>query len=106
MARLKRNRELARGGSFGDVQAVAGGRLLVSTTAGRIYSFAASGSGKRIQGKDRAQVLKEANRRLASAPKDLEALSAIGGVACPAMLTAPTLLRGERPAAVNSAEGP
>ena len=36
------------------------------------------GAKKRLQGKDRSQVLKEANRRLASNPKDLEALSALG----------------------------
>jgi Tfp pilus assembly protein PilF len=36
---------------------------------------------RRLQGKDRAQILKEANRRLASNPKDPEALAAIGSVA-------------------------
>jgi tetratricopeptide (TPR) repeat protein len=36
---------------------------------------------RRLQGKDRAQVLKEANRRLASNPKDLEALAALGSMA-------------------------
>jgi tetratricopeptide (TPR) repeat protein len=35
----------------------------------------------RLQGKDKTQVLKEANRRLASNPKDPEALAAIGSVA-------------------------
>jgi tetratricopeptide (TPR) repeat protein len=37
--------------------------------------------GKRLQAKDRPQILKEANRRLASNPKDLEALAALGGLA-------------------------
>jgi tetratricopeptide (TPR) repeat protein len=36
---------------------------------------------KKLQGRDRAQVLKEATRRLASNPKDLEALAAIGAIA-------------------------
>jgi tetratricopeptide (TPR) repeat protein len=40
-----------------------------------------AGGKKRIQGKDRAQVLKEANRRLAASPKDIEALSSIGDIA-------------------------
>jgi tetratricopeptide (TPR) repeat protein len=40
-----------------------------------------SSRGKRLQAKDRPQVLKEANRRLASNPKDLEALVALGGIA-------------------------
>jgi tetratricopeptide (TPR) repeat protein len=39
------------------------------------------GARKRLQGKDRSQVLKEANRRLASNPKDVEALSALGAIA-------------------------
>jgi tetratricopeptide (TPR) repeat protein len=38
-------------------------------------------SKKRLMVKDRSQVLKEANRRLASNPKDLEALSALGSLA-------------------------
>ena len=42
---------------------------------------ARTGPKKRLQGKDRAQVLKEANRRLASNPKDLEALTALGEIA-------------------------
>jgi tetratricopeptide (TPR) repeat protein len=37
--------------------------------------------GKRLQAKDRTQVLKEANRRLASNPKDLVALAALGAIA-------------------------
>ena len=36
--------------------------------------------GKRIRARDHAQVLKEANRRLAQNPKDPEALLAIGEV--------------------------
>jgi tetratricopeptide (TPR) repeat protein len=41
----------------------------------------AVGGKKRLQGRDRGQVLKEANRRLASNPKDMEALAAIGAIA-------------------------
>jgi tetratricopeptide (TPR) repeat protein len=37
--------------------------------------------GKRLLAKDKPQVLKEANRRLASNPKDLEALAAVGAIA-------------------------
>jgi tetratricopeptide (TPR) repeat protein len=37
--------------------------------------------GKRIKAKDKAQVIKEANRRLASNPKDPEALAALGDIA-------------------------
>ncbi len=37
--------------------------------------------GKRIKTKDKAQIIKEANRRLASNPKDLEALAALGDIA-------------------------
>jgi tetratricopeptide (TPR) repeat protein len=39
------------------------------------------GGKKHIRAKDKAQVLKEANRRLASNPKDLEALAALGSMA-------------------------
>jgi tetratricopeptide (TPR) repeat protein len=39
------------------------------------------GGKKRPKAKDRSQVLKEANRRLASNPKDLEALAALGSLA-------------------------
>jgi len=41
----------------------------------------AGGGKKRIRAKDKAQILKEANRRLASNPKDLEALGALGSLA-------------------------
>ena len=41
----------------------------------------AVGSKKRIKARDKTQVLKEANRRLASNPKDLEALTALGSMA-------------------------
>jgi tetratricopeptide (TPR) repeat protein len=54
-----------------------GGILLVSTRKGEPVAR----GGKRIKTKDRAQVLKEANRRLASNPKDLEALAALGDIA-------------------------
>jgi tetratricopeptide (TPR) repeat protein len=37
--------------------------------------------GRRLQDKDRPHVLKEANRRLAANPKDLEALAALGSLA-------------------------
>ena len=37
--------------------------------------------GKKLKAKDRSQILKEANRRLASNPKDTEALAAIGDIA-------------------------
>jgi tetratricopeptide (TPR) repeat protein len=37
--------------------------------------------GKRIKVKDKAQILKEANRRLAANPKDVEALAALGELA-------------------------
>ncbi|GAB1455625.1 hypothetical protein MASR2M48_09320 [Spirochaetota bacterium] len=36
--------------------------------------------GKKLKAKDHAQVLKEANRRLAQNPKDAEALQAMGEV--------------------------
>jgi Flp pilus assembly protein TadD len=40
-----------------------------------------AGGKKRLRAKDKSQLLKEANRRLASNPKDLEALAAIGAMA-------------------------
>ena len=39
------------------------------------------GHGKKLKSKDRSQILKEANRRLASNPKDGEALQALGDIA-------------------------
>ena len=42
---------------------------------------AASGGKKKLKAKDKSQVLKEANRRLASNPRDLEALAALGAMA-------------------------
>jgi len=53
--------------------------LIVAFTARR--GEGVGGSKKRIKAKDRAQVLKEANRRLASNPKDVEALAALGSMA-------------------------
>ncbi|MGO8693647.1 MAG: tetratricopeptide repeat protein [Rectinemataceae bacterium] len=41
----------------------------------------AGARGKRLKTKDRAQILKEANRRLAANPKDVEALAAMGDLA-------------------------
>jgi tetratricopeptide (TPR) repeat protein len=52
--------------------------VLMSAKKGEVPSV---GGKKRLQGKDRAQMLKEANRRLASNPKDLGALTAMGAVA-------------------------
>ena len=40
-----------------------------------------SGKGKKLKTRDRNQILKEANRRLATNPKDCEALTAIGDLA-------------------------
>jgi tetratricopeptide (TPR) repeat protein len=52
--------------------------LIVLTSARK----AQNGSrGKKLKTRDKAQILKEANRRLASNPKDLEALAALGDVA-------------------------
>jgi tetratricopeptide (TPR) repeat protein len=55
--------------------------LIVAFTTRRSEGAGAGGGKKRIKAKDKAQVLKEANRRLASNPKDLGALSALGSMA-------------------------
>jgi len=57
---------------------------LIVIVGGAVLSKGKGGKGgkkgKRIKAKDHAQVLKEANRRLAQNPKDPEALSALGEV--------------------------
>lgn len=54
-----------------------GGLLIASARKGESISH----GGKRIRTKDKAQIIKEANRRLASNPKDVEGLAALGDVA-------------------------
>lgn len=52
--------------------------IVFSTKGGEVGK---STRGKRLQNKDRPHVVKEANRRLAANPKDLEALAALGAIA-------------------------
>jgi tetratricopeptide (TPR) repeat protein len=52
--------------------------IVFSTRKGEVGK---NGKGRRLQAKDRPHVLKEANRRLAANPKDLEALAALGSLA-------------------------
>jgi tetratricopeptide (TPR) repeat protein len=54
--------------------------LLVIGAASARKKVEGGGHGKKLKAKDRSQVLKEANRRLASNPKDGEALQALGEV--------------------------
>jgi tetratricopeptide (TPR) repeat protein len=56
--------------------------VLSSVFAARKGEVKGGGTGKkRLKVKDKSQVLKEANRRLASNPKDLDALAALGSMA-------------------------
>ncbi len=52
--------------------------LIVFTSARKTQN---GGRGKKFKTRDRAQILKEANRKLASNPKDLDALTSLGDLA-------------------------
>jgi Flp pilus assembly protein TadD, contains TPR repeats len=55
--------------------------ILIAVASARRGEVPKSVGAKRLKAKDKAQVLKEATRRLASNPKDIEALTALGSLA-------------------------
>jgi len=55
--------------------------VLVSLFSSKKGEVGKASKGRRIQARDKPHVIKEANRRLASNPKDLDALSALGSIA-------------------------